>query len=125
MDYLTLSGNASFELPNYTSKHQVRSDRKGGGIYIHNPLNFKIRPDLSISNNDIDSLSAEIVCEKVRSTIVNVLYRPPNGQIEHLETFLNNTFSQIKVSKKTFHIAGDFNLNLLDHDTNKCRIFSI
>ena len=50
-------------------------------------------------------------------TIVNVLHRPPNGQIEPFETFLNNTFSHIKVSKKAFHIAGDFNLNLLDHDT--------
>ena len=57
LDYLTLSGNASYELPNYTSKHQVGSDREGGGIYIHNPLNFKVRPDLSISNNDINSLS--------------------------------------------------------------------
>ena len=35
------------------------------------------------------------------------------------QTFSNNTFSQIKVSKKAFQIAGNFNLNLLDHDTNK------
>ena len=58
-----LSGNASHELPNYTSKHQVLGDGKGGGvsIYIHNDINFKIRADLSISNNDIESLFAKIV----------------------------------------------------------------
>ena len=67
----------------------------------------------------MESLSPEIVSSKVRITIVNVSYRPPNGQIEASETFLNNTFSQIKVSKEAFHIAGDFNLNLLDHDTNR------
>ena len=73
----------------YTSKHQVWGNRKGGGvsIYTHNSLNFKIRPDLSISNNDIESLSAEIVSDKVRNTIVNVLYRPTNGQIEPFEPF--------------------------------------
>ena len=32
---------------------------------------------------------------------------------------LNNTLSQIKVSNKAFYIAGNCNLNLLDHDTNK------
>ena len=36
-----------------------------------------------------------------RSTFINVLYRPPNGKIEPFETFL------------------DFNLNLLDHESNK------
>ena len=52
--------------------------------------------------------------------IVNVLYRQPNGQIEPFETFLNNTFSQIKVSNKNFHIADNFNLNLFDtNDANK------
>ena len=92
MDDLTLSGNASYELPNYTSKHQVQGDRKGGGVsnYIHK----------EISNNNIESLSAEIVSDKVWNTIVNVLYKPKNCQIEPFETFLNNTFSQIKVSKK-------------------------
>ena len=67
----------------------IKIDCKGGGvsIYIHNSLNLKIRPDLSIKNNDIESLSAELVSDKVRNTIVNVLYRPPNGQIEPFETY--------------------------------------
>ena len=121
LDDLTLSWNASYKLPNYTSKPQVRHDRKDDdiSIYVYNSLNFKIRPDLIISNNNIEWFSAEIVCDKVRNTIGNVLYRPPNGQIGPFETFLNNAFSQIKVSIKTFYIAGDFNLNQLDHDTNR------
>ena len=67
--WLNVSGNASNELPNYTSKHQVLGDRKDGGVSvcIHNSLNFKIRPDLSVSTNDIESLSAETVSDKVRN----------------------------------------------------------
>ena len=104
MDDLKLSGNASHELPNYTSKHEGRGDCKGGSVSIcsSNSLNFKVGLDLTISNNDIESPSAEIVSGKVRNTIANVLYRPPNGQIEPFETFSNNTFSQIKVSKNLF-----------------------
>ena len=99
LDDLLLSGDASYELPNYKSRQQVRSDRKGDGIsiYIHNSLNFKIRPDLSIRNNDIESLSAGIFSDKVRNT--NVLYRPPNGQIEPFENFKQYFFPNKSLSK--------------------------
>ena len=91
----------------------------GVSIYIHNSLDFTVKPDLTINNNDIESLTLEILSNKKRNTLINALYRPPNGQIEPFENFLNNTFSKIKKSNRLFHIADDFNLNLLDHDTNR------
>ena len=41
------------------------------------------------------------------------------GQNEQFEKFLTTFFSRTKNCSKDIHIAGDFNLNLLDHDTNK------
>ena len=41
------------------------------------------------------------------------------GQYEQFETFLTTFFSRTKNFNKNIHIAGDSNLNLLDHDTNK------
>ena len=119
-DDLATIEKSLFELPNYNSTHQAMGDHKGGGvsIYIHKSLDFTVKPDLSINNNDIESLTIEILSDKNRNFLINALYRPPNGQIESFENFLNNTFSKIKKSNKLFHIAGDFNLNLLDHDTN-------
>ena len=35
-----------------------------------------------------------------------------------VKTFLNSVFFKTKRPNETIHIAGDFNLNLLDHDTN-------
>ena len=42
------------------------SDRKGGGvsIYIHKSLDFIVKLDLSINNNDIESLTIEILSNK-------------------------------------------------------------
>ena len=119
-DDLATIQKSLFELPNYKSNHQARGDRKGGGvsIYVHKSLDFKIRPDLSINNVDIESLTIEILSDNKRNTLVNALYRSPNGQIEPFEAFLNNIFSKIKTLNKLFHIAGDVNLNLPDHDTN-------
>ena len=117
-----------FELPNYNSTLQARGDFKRSevSIYIHKSLDFTVKPHLSINNNDIESLTIEILSHKKRNTLINALCRPLTGQIESFENFLNNIFSKIKKSNKLFHIAGDFNLNLLDHDTNrKVRDFSV
>ena len=113
-------GNSLFELPNYISKHQVRDDRKRGGvsIYIHNSLRFKVLSNLSINAVDIESLSIELSLYNKRSTFVNVLYRPPNGKIEPFETFLVKLLSSVQNANKDLHISGDFNLNLLDHESN-------
>ena len=107
-----------YELPKYKCIHQVRSYGKGGGvsIYIHNSLNFKPRPDLSINSFDVESLSIELLCKKKKNTLINVLYRPPKGLLELLDKFLNEIFNKTKKSNKNFHISGDFNLNVLDHD---------
>ena len=88
-------------------------------MYVHKTFDFKVRSDLSINNKDIESISVEISSNKKRNTLVNILYRPPNGEIEPFEIFLNNVFTKTKNSNKAMHIAGDFNLNLLDHNTNR------
>ena len=113
--------NSLYELPNYISKHQIRDDRKGGGVsfYIHNSLSFRVLPNLCINSTDIESLSIEISLNDERNTLVNVLYRPPSGKIEPFENVLSKLLSSVQNSNQNLHIAGDFNLNLLDHDSNK------
>ena len=54
-----------------------------------------------------------------KSKHVNVLYRPRKRLTEPFEKFLNCIFHKTKRSNKKFHIAGDFNLNVLDHDNCK------
>ena len=106
--------NSPCDLPNYISKHQVRSDRRRGGvsIYIHSSLKFKERPDLSIISKDIETLTLEILSDKTRNILVNVLYRPPVGQYKQFENFLTIFLSRTKNCNKNIHIAGDFNLSL-------------
>ena len=115
-----LNDDTLSKLPNYKSIHQVRNYSKGGGvsIYINKSLNFKLRQNLSINSRDVELLSIEILFDKERNTLTKVLYTPPKGVIEPFERFLEEILEKIKNSLKPFHIAGDFNLNILDHD--KC-----
>ena len=66
LDETNSTKNSLCELPNYMSKHHVRSDQRGGGVsrYVHKTLDFKVRSDLSINNKDIESISAEISSNK-------------------------------------------------------------
>ena len=121
LDDDTLSTSQSlFELPNYKSIHQVRNYNKGGetSVYINKSLNIKLRPDLSINNRDVDSLSIEVLFYKERNTLINVLYWSPKGVIEPFEKISKEILKKTKNNLKPFHIVGDFNLNILDHD--KC-----
>ena len=122
--------NLNYELPNYVSVHQIRNHYKGDKIdknfmkfirirKIHKNFEFKIRNDLSINSKDIESIGVELLCEKRRNTLFNVIYRPPNSKIEPFENFLKILFNKNKNSNKNYHIAGDFNLNLVNHDKNK------
>ena len=54
--------NSTFQLKNYNVIHQVKNSRKGGGlcIFIHESLCYKLRKDLSINSEAIESLYIEI-----------------------------------------------------------------
>ena len=57
--------------------------------------------------------------KKRRNTLFSVVYSPENGKIEPFEIFLKILFNKNKNSNKNYHIAGYFNLNLLDYDKIK------
>ena len=79
-------------------------------IHIKDSVNFRPRPDLSINSTDVESISIELLCNKNRNTLINVLYSPLH---------LNCIFHKIKKSNKKFHIVIDFNLIVLDRDKYK------
>ena len=90
--------NSNCELPNYVSVHQIRNHYKGGevSVFIHKNFGFKIRNDLTINSKDIGSIGVERLYEKRRNTLFNVVYRPPNGEIEPFENFLKILFNKNK-----------------------------
>ena len=61
LDESSLTSQLLHELPHYKSIHQIRNYGKGCrvSIYIKDSTNFKPQPDLSINNNDVESISKE------------------------------------------------------------------
>ena len=79
----------------------------------------KLRNDLSINCEDIESLSIEILNSQTGSIIFNVICSPPDSHLNVCETFFKKILSDSTTVNKTFFLAGDFNINLLDFETNK------
>ena len=44
---------------------------------------------------------------------------PPNGDMKQCETYFENVFSKNGKNLKNIVLAGDFNINFLDFETNK------
>ena len=84
---------------------------------MNNNLDFNKLSDLEI-NDDIvcQSIFVELNLKK-SSTIIGVVYRPPNGDIKKFNDYINNTLSKLNNSKKSIYIMGDFNINLLNSET--------
>ena len=84
---ININQNALFQLEGYITIHQIRKSSKGRGIvrFIRNSLLYKLRSDLGINCQDIESLSIELLNSQTRNTIFNAIYRPPNGDLKVCE----------------------------------------
>ena len=93
----TSIANNLFQLSNYSCVHQIRNDRRAGGvcIYVHNSLRFKRRNDMCTNCHNVESISVEIINEGTKNTIVNALYRPPNGEFETFKKHLNKYLKKL------------------------------
>ena len=86
---------------------------------MHENLNFKLREGLSITCDAIQSLSIETSSTKSKNIILNIIYTRPNSDMKQYETYFKNVFSKNGKNLKNIVLAGDFNINFLDFETNK------
>ena len=121
VDDISFSKHSDFQLSSYRVLHQTRKNGQGGGVcvFLHENLSFKLREDLNISCHAIQSLSVEISSTKSRNIIPNTIYRPPNGDKKQCETDFKDVFSKHGKNLKNIVLAGDFNINFIDFETNK------
>ena len=71
----SFSRNSNFKLLGYKVLHQSRKNCKRGGVcsFMDGSLSFKLREDLSINYDAIQSLSNGISSNKFRNIIINTI----------------------------------------------------
>ena len=92
--------------------------KRGGGtwFYISDDLEYKLKPKLSKNDVDAEISFVEIINDGSKNIVIGNVYRPPCGKIKSFRSDFENISKKLKYEGKTVYIAGDFNLNLLNHD---------
>ena len=83
-----LENDSLIQLPGYNVLHQMRKDRSCGeiSIFVHESLSFKMRQDLGINSEAVESLNIQIFNKSCKNIIHNTIYRPPYGDTETKES---------------------------------------
>ena len=110
---------ATVDIQGYSAENCIRHGRTGGGVslFIKPDLNYRSRNDLSIDCADCDSLFIEVSLNSSK-TIIGVVYKPEYVDYNEFLLHLGNTLNIISNEKKSCYLMGDFNLNLLAHETS-------
>ena len=118
------SNFTGFKYDDYTVLSKHRTNRIGGGVslLIKDGIPYSDRNDLSIFNNNIESLFIEIdktVFQTNKNVVIGIIYRPPNTNINEFNNILSDLLETIETDKKECHFLGDYNINLLNYDTHQ------
>lgn len=106
-------------LPNFVSFHTNRTSRGGGvSIFVKNSLPATRIDNLSFTVDDLlECVTVEIASKTERNTVISCTYRKPGTDIlkftEHFERYIE------RLKNKKLYLCGDFNINLLKHETHQ------
>ena len=108
-------------ITNYVSLHQTRKNHRGGWLYIFllESLSYKVRDDLAVNSSAIECLCVEVFNKNSKSIVLNLAYRPPNGDPNEIENHFKNILSKREITNKELVLVGDFNINVLDFNESK------
>ena len=108
----SFQNNSDYNLSQYNSVHQERKNKRGGGVcvYINKKHMFKQRNDFSISEEENETLSIEIINKNAKNIIVNTCYRPPGAKLKPFKTHVTKILNVLHKKNQKLFFVGDFNI---------------
>ena len=119
---IILQNNSNLSLAGFDSISYERSRSRRGGIvliFIKKNLSYKIRKDLSESDEHKELLSLEILHKNFSNILLCCYYKPPKGDNDSLSMFLRQVFKKSAAGKKPYYLIGDLNINCLEYFKNE------
>ena len=116
------SNEKSFNLPGYNFCFNFTESTHGGtGFFISEKLNYKVRNDLNMCQpGNLESTFIELILPFKRNLVLGCVYKHPRMKInEFNENFLDPVLEKIDKERKTCLLMGDFNINLLNIESDK------
>ena len=111
----------NIKLQNYNFQHTPAESNKGGSLlYISTDISYKTRNDLKMyKSKELESIFIEIINKKGKNTIVGCIYKHPKLAIDEFNNhFLSPMPEKVSFENKEVYLMGDFNVNLLNYESN-------
>ena len=90
----------------------------GVALYVKNDLNCFIILSKSTAIKDVfECVTTELNLANCRHVVIGWVYRAPGLHVTLFCDNIDRLFNQVAI-KKTIFICGDFNLDLLKHDSH-------
>ena len=70
-------------------------------MFVHESLCYTKQNDLCINSEPVESLSAEISYNDVKNIIFNIVYHPPDGDLEACENYFQSIPSHNSITNKS------------------------
>ena len=109
-------------LQNY-NLYQTSTESTSGGtlIYVSKKLNSKIRNDIKIYKpKELESTFIEITNPRKKNTLIGCIYKHPCMSVDEFnDIYLTPLLKKITFENKNIFLTGDFNINLLNTETDE------
>jgi len=111
---------SSAVLDQYAHEDCPAESVKGGvRIYLSKKFSYLPRKDLEIySKGELESVFVEILNVNKPNTLIGCIFRHPCTDIDKFDILYNDLLEKISHEKKQLTIMGDFNIDLLNVNTN-------
>ena len=94
--------DSNFQLPGYYSFHLSREKNRGGGfcIFLQETYSYKSRKVLQVNSKAFACLGVEVEKKNSKNIVLNLVYRPPNGDPKELENCFKSSLLKWEISHK-------------------------
>ena len=116
--------SAEVNVDEYKLYRLDRLHKRGGGVcaYVRNELKAKMLSELSyISEQNFHQLWLTVQCNKMKSLVVCVTYRPDDSPVSSFEEILKPNYIQAILLNKPIVILGDLNCDGLKPSSTESR----
>ena len=90
-------------------------------VCIKDHLKYFKRPNVSLFESDLEYVFIEIDKDhfgRNKNVIVGTMYRPPGADMKYFNDKMSIPFRDLRKENKICYLIGDFNINLLNHDSH-------
>jgi hypothetical protein len=119
--WTTAANQSDYKIVGYNHVVNSRVGRSGGGValYVKDTLSLIERVDLDLhANMNFECKFIELNNDSFGTKIIGAVYRPPDSNLDLFRLGFDAVLDSMKQSKNEYIIAGDYNIDLLKHETH-------